>query len=198
MCERWGVGCFSIPPSLHYTCAFNRARSAWRAKARQRSAARSSDAWGRTCPAARVMPSSRPSCPSCRSRSGPGARSRCTTTARRARLRRVRGCSSCTARAEACCSTRRWYATQGLIPRLAGPRQVCYSHFSPRLGQIAHFAPAGHEIVAFDYVGCGRSPKPQSWYAWRLLCRRPASPLLPPNPAKTVRLPSNQVRLLVR
>jgi hypothetical protein len=170
----------------------------WRAKARLRSAARSSDAWGRTCPAARVMPSSRPSCPSCRSRSGPGARSRCTTTARRARLRRVRGCSSCTARAEACCSTRRWYATQGLIPRLAGPSQVCYSHFSPRLGQIAHFAPAGHEIVAFDYVGCGRSPKPQSWYAWRLLCRRPASPLLPPNPAKTVRLPSNQVRLLVR
>ena len=48
----------------------------WRAKARLRSAARSSDAWGRTCPAARVMPSPRPSCPSCRSRSGPGARSR--------------------------------------------------------------------------------------------------------------------------
>lgn len=31
---------------------------------------------------------------------------------------------------------------------------------------IAHFAPAGHEIVAFDYVGCGRSPKPKSWYAY--------------------------------
>ena len=37
---------------------------------------------------------------------------------------------------------------------------------APRLGQIAHFAAAGHEVVAFDYVGCGRSPKPQSWYAY--------------------------------
>ena len=35
-----------------------------------------------------------------------------------------------------------------------------------RLGQIAHFAAAGHEIVAFDYVGCGRSPKPRDWYAY--------------------------------
>ena len=31
---------------------------------------------------------------------------------------------------------------------------------------IAHFAAAGHEIVAFDFVGCGRSPKPRSWYAY--------------------------------
>lgn len=31
---------------------------------------------------------------------------------------------------------------------------------------ITHFAAAGHEIVAFDYVGCGRSPKPRDWYAY--------------------------------
>ena len=31
---------------------------------------------------------------------------------------------------------------------------------------ILHFAAAGHEIIAFDYVGCGRSPKPRDWYAY--------------------------------
>jgi len=31
---------------------------------------------------------------------------------------------------------------------------------------ISHFAAAGHGVVAFDYVGCGRSPKPQDWHAY--------------------------------
>ena len=31
---------------------------------------------------------------------------------------------------------------------------------------MEHFA-ATHEIVAFDHLGCGRSPKPRDWYAYR-------------------------------
>ena len=135
------------------------------------------------------MPWSRPSCPSRRSRSGPAARSPCTTTSRRARprllLRLERGCSSCMARAGACCSTSHWYATQGSNPRPAGraPGRSATHTCEPRLGQIAHFAAAGHEVIAFDYVGCGRSPKPQSWYAglasaavvWRWGAKQPTA-----------------------
>mmetsp|Transcript_46259 Transcript_46259/g.107719 ORF Transcript_46259/g.107719 Transcript_46259/m.107719 type:complete len:293 (-) Transcript_46259:68-946(-) len=31
---------------------------------------------------------------------------------------------------------------------------------------ISHFAAAGQDVVAFDLVGCGRSPKPRCWYAY--------------------------------
>ena len=31
---------------------------------------------------------------------------------------------------------------------------------------ISHFAQAGHEVVAYDFVGCGRSPKPRLWHAY--------------------------------
>lgn len=31
---------------------------------------------------------------------------------------------------------------------------------------IEHFAAAGHEVVAYDFLGCGRSPKPDDWYAY--------------------------------
>ena len=162
----------------------------------------------RGCLAARSMPWSRPSCPSRRSRSGPAAPSPCTTTSRRrpgrhlppARprllLRRERGCSSCMARAAACCSTSHWYATHRSSnsgPAGRAPGRPATHTCEPRLGQIAHFAAAGHEVIAFDYVGCGRSPKPQSWYAGLAS----ASPALTPNPAKAVpcSLPSHQVRL---
>ena len=31
---------------------------------------------------------------------------------------------------------------------------------------IEHFSSEGHEVVAFDWFGCGRSPKPNQWYAY--------------------------------
>ena len=31
---------------------------------------------------------------------------------------------------------------------------------------IARFASSGHEVIAYDYLGCGRSPKPNAWYAY--------------------------------
>ena len=31
---------------------------------------------------------------------------------------------------------------------------------------MAYYAAAGHEVVAYDYLGCGRSPKPRDWYAY--------------------------------
>ena len=31
---------------------------------------------------------------------------------------------------------------------------------------IEHFAAHGHEIIAYDYLGCGRSPKPDGWHAY--------------------------------
>ncbi len=31
---------------------------------------------------------------------------------------------------------------------------------------VSHFAAAGHEVVTYDFVGCGRSPKPRDWYAY--------------------------------
>lgn len=31
---------------------------------------------------------------------------------------------------------------------------------------IAHFASLGHELIAYDWFGCGRSPKPRDWYAY--------------------------------
>ncbi|KOO34479.1 hydrolase, partial [Chrysochromulina tobinii] len=34
---------------------------------------------------------------------------------------------------------------------------------------VAYYAAAGHEVVAYDYLGCGRSPKPRDWYAYSFL-----------------------------
>ena len=31
---------------------------------------------------------------------------------------------------------------------------------------IEHFADGGHEVIAFDFFGCGRSPKPDTWNAY--------------------------------
>jgi len=31
---------------------------------------------------------------------------------------------------------------------------------------ISHFASLGHEVIAYDFMGCGRSPKPRDWYAY--------------------------------
>jgi pimeloyl-ACP methyl ester carboxylesterase len=31
---------------------------------------------------------------------------------------------------------------------------------------IEHFSSHGHEVVAFDWLGCGRSEKPRDWYAY--------------------------------
>lgn len=33
---------------------------------------------------------------------------------------------------------------------------------------ISAFAKAGHEVIAYDFLGCGRSPKPDDWYAYAL------------------------------